>query len=277
MRNAAIWPSNAAVARVACVQLAPVLGELEANLDASTAAITTAVADGAQIVVLTELVTSGYMFADADDARTVALSADDPAFGRWTSAAGDAVVVAGFCEAGADGRLYNSALLIDRSEVVAVYRKTHLWDREKLIFTPGDRLPDVVETSQGKLAVLVCYDLEFPEVVRAVAVRGAEIIAAPVNWPLLPHPDGERQGEIITAMSAARTNRVAIAVCDRTGVERGQQWAEGTVIINADGWVVSEAGAGPGMAMADIDLAESRNKNLTPYVNVHTDRRLDLY
>ncbi len=234
-------------------------------------------ADGAQIVVLPELVTSGYMFADAAEARAVALAADDTAFDAWIAAAGTATVIAGFCEAGADGLMYNSALVIDRSEVVAVYRKTHLWDREKLIFTPGDRLPEVLSTAHGRLAVLVCYDLEFPEVTRAVAVGGAELIVAPVNWPQAPHPDGERPGEVITAMSAARTNRVAIAVCDRTGVERGQHWAEGTAIINADGWVVAEVGGGTGAAVADVDLAISRDKNLTEYVHVLADRRLDLH
>lgn len=263
--------------RIACVQMAPILGDLQANVDASTAAIADAVAGGAQIVVLPELVTSGYLFADADEARSAALAAGDPAFGRWIAAAGDAVVVAGFCEAGSDGRLYNSALVIDRSDVVAVYRKTHLWDREKLIFTAGDRLPDVLPTTQGKLAVLVCYDLEFPEMTRYVSVGGAELIAAPVNWPRVPHPDGERPGEAITAMSAARTNRVAIAVCDRTGVERGQQWAEGTMIIDADGWVVAEVRGGTGTAIAEVDLAISRDKRLTEFVHVHTDRRLDLY
>jgi predicted amidohydrolase len=263
--------------RIACVQTAPVLGDVEANVAAAADAIAAAVAEGAQIVVLTELVTSGYVFADADEARSAALAADDPAFGRWIAAAGDAVVVAGFCEAGDDGRLYNSALLIDRCEVAAVYRKTHLWDREKLIFTPGNRLPDVVSTSQGKLAVLVCYDLEFPEVTRALAVRGAELIVAPANWPRTPRPAGERPGELITAMSTARTNRVAIAVCDRTGVERGQQWAEGTAIISADGWVVAESGPGPGTAIAEVDLTASRDKRLTEHVHLLADRRLDLY
>jgi predicted amidohydrolase len=243
----------------------------------STTAIASAVAGGAQIVALPELVTSGYMFTDADEARAAAVPAGDPVFDAWIAAAGNATVVAGFCEAGADGQLYNSALVIDRSEMIAVYRKTHLWDREKLIFTAGDRLPEVLSTAHGKLAVLVCYDLEFPEVTRAVSVAGAELIAAPVNWPRLPHPEGERQGEVLTAMSAARTNRIAIAVCDRAGVERGQRWAEGTVIIDADGWVVAEAGAGPGIVVAEVDLAASRDKNLTEYVHVHNDRRSDLY
>ena len=263
--------------RIACAQLAPLLGDLAANLEMSTAAIAEAVSAGAQIVVLPEVVTSGWMFTDTDEARAAALPAGDRAFDRWVSAAGEALVIGGFCELGDDGALYNSALVIDRGAVAACYRKTHLWDREKLIFTPGDRLPPVLATRYGAVAVMVCYDLEFPEVTRAVAVQGAELIAAPVNWPRAPRPDGERVGEVITAMSAARTNRVAIAVCDRAGEERGQQWAQGTAIINADGWVVAEVGSGTGMAIAEVDLSASRDKHLTDYVDVLADRRLDLY
>jgi predicted amidohydrolase len=191
------------VTRIACAQLAPVLGDLAANLETSTAAIAEAVSAGAQIVVLPELATSGYMFRDADEARAVALPAGDAALDRWVAAAGDALVIGGFCELGADATLHNSALVIDRGEVAGCYRKTHLWDREKLIFTPGDRLPPVLTTRYGAVAVMVCYDLEFPEVTRAVAVQGAELIVAPVNWPRMPRPEGERIGEVITAMSAA--------------------------------------------------------------------------
>jgi len=265
------------VTRIACAQVAPVLGDLAANLEMSTAVIAEAVAGGAQVVVLPELVTSGYLFADTDEARTAALRTGDPAFDRWIGAAGDAVVIGGFCELGDDGRLYNSAVVIDGGELAGCYRKTHLWDREKLIFTRGDRLPPVLVTRHGTIAVMVCYDLEFPEVTRAAAVQGAELIVAPVNWPRMPRPEGERIGEVITAMSAARTNRIAIAVCDRAGEERGQQWAEGTVIINADGWVVAEAGGGRSMAIAEVDLSASHDKKITDYVDVLSDRRLDLY
>src|SRR3546814_18539616 len=100
---------------------------------------------------------------------------------------------------------------------------------------------------------MVCYDLEFGELTRRVAVEGADLIVAPVNWPLFPRPEGERPGEVITAMSTARTNRLASAACDRTGVERGQVWTSGTAIVDRDGWVVAVAGSGGGMAVADID------------------------
>lgn len=263
--------------RIACAQLAPRIGDVDANLAAAAAAITAAVSAGAEIVVLPELMTSGYMFDDADEARAAALSADARAFSAWTAAAGDAVVIGGFCELGADGRVYNSALVIDGGTVVAHYRKTHLWDREKLIFTPGSQRPPVLATRHGVIAVMVCYDLEFAELTRQVALQGAELIAVPVNWPVMPTPAGERSGEVITAMSTARTNRVAVAVCDRTGAERGQQWAQASVIIDADGWVAASAGPGPGVAVAEVDLAATHDKKITEYVDLFADRRTDLY
>lgn len=262
--------------QIACAQLAPVLGDVETNLERSEQAVAEAVSAGAEIVVLPELMTSGYMFSDLAEARSAALSAADPALRRWADAAGPAVVVGGFCEVD-DGQVFNSAVVFEAGKLRAVYRKTHLWDREKLIFRPGDRLPPVLETRFGMVAVMICYDLEFPEVTRLAAVQGAELIVAPVNWPQAPRPVDEHPGELITAMSAARTNRVALAICDRTGTERGQSWAQSSAIIGPDGWVIAASGSGPGTAMAEVDLAASRNKAVTEYVDVLADRRLDLY
>lgn len=261
---------------IACAQLAPVLGDVEANLAASEQAVAEAVGAGAGIVVLPELMTSGYMFTDTAEARAAALPAGDPGLRRWATAAGDALVVGGFCEIDGD-EVYTSAVVFEGGELLAVYRKTHLWDTEKLIFRAGDRLPPVLATRHGAVAVMVCYDLEFPEVTRAVAVQGADLIVAPVNWPQAPRPAGERPGELITAMSAARTNRVAVAICDRAGIERGQAWAGGTAIIDADGWVIGQAAAGVGTVFAEVDLAASRDKTVADHVDVLADRRLDLY
>ncbi|WP_197379612.1 nitrilase-related carbon-nitrogen hydrolase [Mycolicibacterium mengxianglii] len=262
---------------VACCQFAPVLGDLDANIASIETQVSAAVSAGADVVVLPELATSGYMFADADEARSVALPPSSPRFAAIVEAARDSVVVFGFCEAGDDGRLYNSAVMIGGDGLLAHYRKTHLWDREKLIFAPGADLPPVVQTRHGAIAVMVCYDLEFGEITRRVALDGAELIAAPVNWPLFPRPVGERPGEVITAMSTARTNRIAIAVCDRSGIERGQPWTAGTAIVDPDGWVVATAGPEAGMALADVDLAATHDKSLTEHVHLFADRRVDLY
>jgi len=271
------FPYSSTMVRIACCQVEPAIGGLAANAELIEAQIRAAVQVGADVIVLPELATSGYMFADADEARATALTLTDPAFAKWSAAADDSIVISGFCELGDDARLYNSAVVVDADGLLAGYRKTHLWDREKLIFTPGDALPPVVKTKHGAIAVMVCYDLEFGELTRRVALDGAELIAAPVNWPLFPRPEGEHPGEVITAMSTARTNKVAVACCDRAGVERGQQWTEGTAIIDPDGWVVASAGAGAGMAVADIDLAVTHNKTLTEFVDLLADRRVDLY
>ena len=264
--------------RVACAQIEPVLGDVAGNRQRTAAAIADAAEAGGDLVVLPELVTSGYVFASADEARSVAITPEHELFAEWAAEAarGGAVVVGGFCELGPDDRLYNSAALVDGSGVLAVYRKTHLWDREKLVFTPGLDPPRVVDTAVGRVGVLVCYDLEFPELTRALALAGTELLAVPTNWPLVDRPPGERPPEVVIGMAAARVNRMFIACCDRIGTERGQAWTAGTTIIGADGWVLAEE-HGDGLALADVDLGEARTKTLTDLCDALGDRRPDLY
>jgi predicted amidohydrolase len=268
------------VTRVAACQVAPVLGDLAGNAERSAAVAARAVADGADVVVLPELVTSGYVFAGPDEARGVAVRPDHAVFAAWARACAQrpgAVVVGGFAELGDDGGRYNSAAVVDAGGVRAVYRKVHLWDREKLVFTPGSAVPPVVETAHGRIGVVVCYDLEFPEWVRTVALAGADLLAVPTNWPLGPRPQGERVPEVVIGMAAARVNRLPIACADRTGTERGVAWSEGTTVLDAEGWVVSAVGAGEGTAWADVDLSASRAKHLTELAHLFDDRRPELY
>ncbi|MCU1529945.1 MAG: hypothetical protein JWP75_3708, partial [Frondihabitans sp.] len=172
--------------------------------------------------------------------------------------------------------VYNSAAVVDGSGVLSVYRKTHLWDKEKLIFTPGAAVAPVVDTPQGRLGILICYDLEFPEMTRSVALRGAELIVVPTNWPREVVPPGERVEEITKAMAAANTNHVAIACCDRSGLERGQEWNEMGTIVDELGWVVASVDEN-GVTTADLDLTLARDKTVTPLCDSFGDRRPELY
>ena len=267
--------------RVACHQLAPVIGDLEGNRARALAAIDAAAAAGAQVVVLPELASSGYVFRDAAEARGLAEPADGPTPAGWAerARAHGLVIAGGFAEEGADGRLYNSAALVDASGVRAVYRKAHLWDDEQLFFTPGDERPPVLDTPHGRIGLIVCYDLEFPEWVRAVALQGAELLCVPTNWPREPRPAGERPMEVMRAMVAASTNRMAVAACDRCGTERGVEWVAGSVIAGPDGWLLAgpPPAAEPALLLADVDLAASRDKAIGPRNDVHADRRPALY
>src|SRR5688500_13448624 len=119
---------------ISCRQLAPRLGDVAWNIDRSVDAVRSAVGEGAAVVVLPELVTSGYAFESRDEAAASALTPRDPVFAAWAAAVApaDGLVVGGFAERDENGRIYNRAAVVDASGVRAVYRKIHLWDREKL-------------------------------------------------------------------------------------------------------------------------------------------------
>jgi predicted amidohydrolase len=266
------------MARIAVQQLAPVLGDVPANRELTVTAIREAAAGGADVVVLPELATSGYVFTDAREAAAAAIGADDELLHAWAAEAAqaDVVVVGGFCERGADGKTYNSAALLDGSGLRAVYRKLHLWDGEKRLFTPGHAAPPVVATRVGRVAVVICYDLEFPELTRSVALAGAQLLAVPTNWPLAARPAGEHPPETVIAMATARINRMAVACADRLGAERGQEWTGGSAIVGVDGWVAAQTRT-LGMALADVDLDAACDKRFTGLAHAFDDRRPELY
>jgi predicted amidohydrolase len=256
-------------------ELAPVLGDLDGNLRTIEAAIRDAVADGVQLLVLPELATSGYYLGGPEAARAVALPSDAPVFSDWASLLPeDAVLVVGFCEL--DGEeIRNSALVLGAAGVLGVYRKVHLWDEEQSVFVAGREAQPVVETPLGRLGVLVCYDLEFPEVPRGLALRGADLLVVPTNWPLVERPDGERAPEVVQAMAAARASAIPIVCCDRSGTEDGKAWTEGTTIIPADGWPVGGKDA-RGRVDGTVRLDRGATR-IGPRNDVLADRRPELY
>jgi 5-aminopentanamidase len=267
---------------IAVGQLSLAIGDTEGNLAAAADAVGQAAEADAGLVVLPELCDSGYVFADAAEARGLASPAgDSPALRQWHDLARDnqTVIVGGFCELAPDGRLFNSAALVDASGTRVVYRKAHLWDKEKQVFTPGDGPPPVVTLPIGRVGVLICYDLEFPEWVRRAALAGADLIAAPVNWPAADHPAGERPAEVVKALADASVNGVFVAVADRAGDERGVSWIGGSLIAGPDGYpLAGPAGAGePAVLIVDCDLARARDKRINENNDLLADRRADLY
>lgn len=267
--------------RVAVCQLAPVLGDPGGNLDRALRAVAAAADRGARIVVLPELVTSGYVFADEAEARRAAQPADGPAVTALARAARDRglVVCFGFPELDEEGRLRNSAVLADPGGVRAIYRKVHLWDREKEIFLAGDAPPPVVETELGRIGLVICYDLEFPEWLRLAALRGAQLVCAPVNWPAEPRPPGERPIEMVRVQASASVNRMFLAIADRTGTERGVEWVSGSLIVGPHGFPLAMADPAKGeqILVADCDLAAADDKRISPRNDVLADRRPHLY
>jgi predicted amidohydrolase len=249
------------------------------------AAVHEAAGRGARLVVLPELAVCGYVFHDAAEARAAAQGLDGPTVTllRELSRELHVVLVCGLAELAPDGAVHNSAVLVEDGQVRACYRKVHLWDREAELFTPGDAPPPVVTTAVGRVAVMICYDLEFPEWVRLAAQGGAEIVAAPVNWPLLPRPAGERALEVVKAQAAAGTYRVHVVVADRCGRERGVDWIGGSLVCASTGYLIAGpatapgAPAGPAVLTAKLDPADARDKAVSPRNDALADRRPGLY
>jgi len=258
---------------VAAVSTPVVLGDVEANLATIAEGVDAALAAGARLVVLPELATSGYVFADRAEAEAAALDAADGRLGAIARKAVDgAVVVMGFCERGDDG-LFTSAAVLFEGAVRAVYRKSHLWGQECEIFDRGAEAGAIVDTPVGRVGIAICYDNEFPEVPRRLALGGAEVLALPVNWPLVPKPETEHAPEIIQAMASARSSRLPMVIADRHGEERGVPWTEGTVVIDGDGWIA--ASGTRGAVVTKLTLLG--DKRLGRYNDLFGDRRPDLY
>ncbi|TFF42437.1 nitrilase-related carbon-nitrogen hydrolase [Pseudomonas sp. RIT623] len=269
------------IQRVACQQLAPELGQSERNLARSLAAISEAAHAGARLVVLPELALSGYAFRDRAEAYELAEERDGPALAAWAERAcrHDVIVVGGFCERLADGAVANSSVLIEPDGRRTFYRKAHLWDRETLIFTPGDQPPPVITTAIGRVAMMICYDLEFPEWVRLVALSGAQLLCAPVNWPDGPRPRGQRPAEVTRVQANASLNRLFMLACDRSGEERGVRWVGGSSLVDANGYLLAggETLDHPQLLLADIALEEADEKRISSHNHVLHDRRPQLY
>ena len=171
--------------RVAVAQYQPRIGDPEGNRTAAVAWVEAAAAEGAQLVVLPELASSGYVFSGEEEAAALAEDADS---GVTVAALVEVCrrrglhVVAGLAEQG-DGCRHNSAVVLGPAGRLATYRKLHLFYDEQSWFRPGEELV-VVDLPTARVGVAICYDLWFPEVARALALRGAEVIAGrPIGSP----------------------------------------------------------------------------------------------
>ncbi len=173
----------------------------------------------------------------------------------------------------AGGRVYNSAVVIDESgEVVGVYRKTHLFDaygyRESSFTVPGDRLFEPVSVCGVKLGLAICFELRFPEVFRAQALAGAELVAVPAAWYRGPLKEETLR---FLAQARAHENTVFLAVASNPG----SSFVGRSMVVDPMGVVRAELGPGEKYAGVQVDTAEVAGARRTlPVLGL---RRPELY
>ncbi|RZS91517.1 nitrilase [Motilibacter rhizosphaerae] len=245
--------------------------DLAAGLDAIERAAEQAAAEGAHLLVTPEMSATGY-----DIGERVAREAeppDGPIAQRVATVArrlGIAISY-GYPERAAEG-VYNATQVIGPDgEPLSRYRKTHLFgDLDRGLFIPGDRLLEQFSLQGLQIGVLTCYDVEFPEVVRAHALAGTELLIVPTGLM-------EPYRSIAQALVPTRAweSQVYIAYTNRIGSESTLTYVGSSIIVAPDGDVLDVAGGEETLLLAEIDatlVAESRRQN--PYL---ADRRTDLY
>jgi predicted amidohydrolase len=266
--------------RVGVVQTDPQLGDLAGNVRRCIEWLEDAADRGCALVVFPECALSGYMFADPVVAGRVAIEVPGAETGTLlaTCARLGLHCVVGVLER-AEQTLFNTALLLGPHGLVGVYRKSHIACIGVDCFTTqGDEAYRVFETPVGRIGMQICYDWRFPEVTRALALAGAEIVVHPTNSPVAARGLAD-----YLPRTRAVENAVYFLMANRVGVENGTTFFGCSQVVDPFGNVMAVAGdAGESLVVADIDLELAREKTKEPgegqyAVRLFADRRPELY
>lgn len=225
-------------------QLTPKLRDPEANIETARDILSRHA--GADLVVFPELFLGGY---STDGVEDLALEPDGPEVGRMARLAreNDAAVVFGLHER-ISGGVANSALCVDRrGNLAGRYRKTHLFGEERGAFVAGDELL-VVDLEGVGVGIMICFDVEFPEVARALAVAGADLLVT-----ISANMDPFGRDHDVFATARALENGLPHLYVNQVGEGEAFRFAGGTMAVSADGDRLAEAGGSEGTVEVVLD------------------------
>jgi predicted amidohydrolase len=207
---------------------------------------------GAELYVLPEIWSAGYFSFDRYE--ELAETLDGPTVSMCKRAARDmhaAIHVGSFVERDSQGRLHNTAVLIDnRGHIQQVYRKIHVFGYQSLeakLLAPGDTL-SVVDSAVGKLCSITCYDLRFPGLWQEISSRKAEAVAIPAAWPA-----ARREHWRLLTQARAVEHQVFVIAVNACGSQNGIELGGYSRVVAPSGEVVAECGADEQVLMADLD------------------------
>ena len=263
-----------------------------ANLATALAGVREAANQGARLVVLPELHNSEYFCRTEDPALfDLAEPIPGPSTQALAEVAAEAgvVIIGSLFERRAPGLFHNTAVVLDSDgRLAGRYRKMHIPDDpdyfEKFYFTPGDLGFDPIDTSLGRLGVLVCWDQWYPEAARMMALAGAQLLIYPsaIGWD---EADDElergqqKQAWQTVQRGHAVANHLPVLTTNRVGVEGGgdsriQFWGA-SFAVGPQGEMLAEAGAGAQVLTVDLPLERTENlRRIWPFLR---DRRIDAY
>jgi len=228
--------------------------------------VATARAAGVRLLALPEACLGGYLLSlDGDDdldAGPPALALDGPEIRRLAALAGEMVVVAGYCEAGAGSR-YNSVVCVTGDGVLGNHRKVHQPLNENASYASGDRF-HAFDTPVGRIGMMICYDKAFPESARALALDGAQIGVCVSAWPGsrtnaaadLAEDRWKRRFDLFDRARALE-NQIVWLSANQAGSFGSLRFVGSAKVVDPGGDVLADTGVPAGMAIAELEVAKS--------------------
>jgi predicted amidohydrolase len=259
--------------KIGFIQFDPLFGEIDRNIEKVRDLSKPVEVD---LMVLPEFFNTGYLFTSKKEAEDLSENVPN---GKTTQALCEIArqknihLVGGLIEK-AGGKLFNAAVLISPQGYVATYRKMHLFNEESLWFHPGDQGFEVYDIGLCKVGIMICFDWIFPEAMRILALKGADVICHSANL-VLPFC----QDAMVTR---CLENRVFAITANRTGTEqRGGRYFRYTGRSQISGPVANllyRAGADTEeVGIVPVDISAARNKSINDYNNLFSDRRVGFY
>ena len=266
--------------KVAAVQMDLKIMRNGENLERILLETRAAAKNSANLIVFPECVLSGYVFSSREEAIPFAESIPGVSTQRLAACCQElgVHVVYGLLERDGD-KCYNSTVLVGPKGLIGKYRKIHLPFLGVDRFTDTGNSPfQVFETPIGNIGIHICYDCNFPESARIMALLGADIITLPTNWPV-----GRERVVNYVVNARAYENRIHFVAANRVGSERGTKFMGRSKIVGASGDTLAEAsGSDEETIYAEVSLAEARQKHIVIKagefeVDFIHDRRPELY
>lgn len=259
---------------LAIAQFASIMGDPAANLKKAENAVKEAVGKGADIVIFPELYYPGYYNA-IEDFHKLAEPCDGTLYQALSACAKEhnVHIIMGYCEKKdeAPGKVHNTLMFVNnKGERISNYTKVYGWDTEKDIFTDGEKF-QVCDTELGKIGLLICYDIEFPETFRALNMAGAEMVICCAAWRTY------LQRRWNSGLSSGATANLCYVVgCNTVGVNPAYQELCGdSKIYHPNGDVVAAAGDQEQILYQTIDMdAVTRERESYP---IWRDYRHDMF
>ena len=259
--------------KIGFLQLRPKFGAVKENVRAAKSLLKS-VEDA--IVVLPELFSTGYVFRSKDEVARLS----EPVPTGYTTGEmkklakkNNLTIVFGIAEK-KSRKFYNSSVLITPKGKVFTYQKTHLFDREKLFFRSGENGYAVHNVEGVKIGMMICFDWYFPEVMRVLALKGAQVICHPSNLVLPYGQDAMKTRSL--------ENKVFSVTANRIGLEKrgafSLSFTGNSQVVDTTGNVLASAGErSESLKIVEVDIEQANDKSVTPNNDAFKDRKVSLY